>query len=187
MIRRWLILALLCAASAAQAQTNFVERNPGGNPQFVKQPGVWTANDLLCVTGPNQIGIGGTCNALGGGGGSGGTGGTAASWTETVTTSAGNPYVETINTIPAGATVQRCIATTTTDIAGGYGFGVEGAPNIYGKLAGTSGETSATGNYFVAPHMNVVTSPRRITSRHASGLFQSTPGQAEVTCFYVVY
>jgi hypothetical protein len=62
----WIVIVL--GGGIAQAQTTLVERMPSGNPTMVKQPAVWTANDLVCVTSANKIGIGGTCNALGGGG-----------------------------------------------------------------------------------------------------------------------
>lgn len=64
----WIWVAVVGLAGTASAQQDLITRNPAGHPAFIRQDNLWTTNDLLCVTAPNVIGVGGSCNSLGGGG-----------------------------------------------------------------------------------------------------------------------
>lgn len=57
------LLALCGSARAGEV----AKMNSAGVLEWTRQPGTLTASDILCVLGPNSIGSGGLCNALGDG------------------------------------------------------------------------------------------------------------------------
>ncbi len=114
-------------------------------------------------------------------GGGGGADETEPNWTETVTTVISEPYVETVNTIPAGATVDLCTAETLTEVTGGYRLGVGGITDLYARMTGVAGESSRDNRWWSPAHGNYTTAPRRVTS--TLGAYVNA-GTIEVKCWY---
>lgn len=177
MIRRALLLLLLAAPVAAQDV--LVERNPGGQPFFAPDTGPWTANDLICAGGPNQLLIGGSCNSLGGGPG-------GSDFTDciddTLNTANGQPHVETTDTFPPGAEISECLVTITATVSGGVYVGIDGAPRMWGASGGTVSDTNRLSPHMVGSTRAVAAEAVRLTSAHSSGNFQNDTGEIHVVC-----
>lgn len=186
-MRRLLILTALLFAQAAYGGGTLVERNPGGDPVFVPQGGVWTTNDLVCVTAPNQISTGGVCNALGGGGGSltssGATFTGAACLDNEITTVNGDPSVNSADNLPAGSIVNSCVTRINATLSGGVSIGLGGAADFFGTSGGTVADTNLLDATLPGPARILTAEPVVITSTHSSGLFQNSTGKIRVVCF----
>lgn len=107
---------------------------------------------------------------------------------EVVSTVAGQAYVDTTFTLPADSNVEKCVGETVSPVDGGYWVGVAGIPDLYGRPSGLANSTTVTTNTRgVGVMYNPVTSSRRITSAHPSGLFQDNDGKVRVACLYWTY
>lgn len=116
-------------------------------------------------------------------GGGGTSEGGVTLWVATVVTQPGQAYVDTAETIPAGAIVDICIPETLDDIEGGYELGVAGISDLYARMPGVAGE--ARDPRWFSPAVGThVDSPRRVTS--AGGAFANA-GRVKISCWYRLY
>lgn len=184
---RRLALLLLLLATPATGET-LIQRNPGGQPTFDRPTGAWTTNDLVCVTGPNEISTGGTCNALGGGGSgslesSGATSTRAVCLDEELAVTSGQSTATTTDTITAGSIVVKCVSRTNVAVSGGYFVGVANVPDAWGAAAGSLGDTNNLDVTMPGPTAVSTATAVVATSTHSSGQFQSSTGRIRVVCF----
>lgn len=111
---------------------------------------------------------------------------TAGYLEQEVTTVAGQASVTTTDTIPAGARVERCVATTTATVTGGYDLGVPGATDRYGAdISGTVGATSEADTS--VGHDHPVYADTAIVVTAAAGTFATSTGRVRIFCPYQVY
>lgn len=191
-LRRFLAATLLAVLCATPASAQLVFRNPNGTPFFLENDSPWVANDLVCATGPNDLTVGGACNALAGGTITTAHGAvqTATYLEEEVATVTSASSVSTVGTVPQGSITNRCLvrtnATVTTSGGGGYEVGVAGTADFYATtVSGTVGGTNLADDSWPGPHPNYFDTAIVITP--VSGTFSNNTGRIRVVCFYLTF
>lgn len=105
---------------------------------------------------------------------------------ETLQTSAGQPYVESVGNIPGGAIVQRCLSKTTVTVNGGYWFGTNGAEDLYGRLPGVLGESNLLDDGWPGPGSSYHDHHVRISGPQGAN-FPDSLGFVRITCIFSQY